>query len=441
MNRIGFISLGCSKNRVDTEVMLGLLDREGYIIVNKLEEADIVIVNTCGFITPAKEEAVNTLLEMAELKKKGVIKKLIAAGCLVQRYANDLAREIPEIDGLVGVSHFTRIAEAVRRLEGEGQCFLVGEFPPRLDGGGKRLLSTPPGWAYLKIAEGCDNRCSYCAIPLIRGHFRSRPLPEIVAEAEWLSQLGVKELVLIAQDTSMYGRDIDGDIDLAVLLEHLSNVHGIEWIRVMYTHPLHLNQRMIEVMAKEPKVIPYLDLPVQHANDAILSRMGRGYSRSRLARLLDELRSRLPELVLRTTVMVGFPGEDESRFEDLCLFIQESCFDWLGAFTYSPEEGTAACRWVDDVPEKEKRRRWCRVMEIQSEITSERNRARVGRVERILVEGSIGPGTYQGRGYYQAPEVDGITVIKSERALKAGQMVEARLVGWRGYDMVAEVLS
>lgn len=439
--RVGFISLGCPKNRVDTEVMLGLVQMGGYVVVNKVDEADIVIVNTCGFITAAKEEAINTLLEMAMLKEKGIIKKIIATGCLVQRYARELQEEMPEIDGWVGVSHFNQIVEAVARVQSGKRCCLVGELPFRFKESGPRVLSTPPGWAYLKIAEGCDNRCSYCSIPLIRGPFRSRPFSDILEEAQKLAGLGIKELVLVAQDTTMYGQDIGEDINLALLLQSLCRVEGIEWIRVMYAHPLHVTPEMVEVIGREPGVIPYLDLPVQHADDSVLKRMGRGYSRSFLVSLIEDLRRRLPGLVLRTTVMVGFPGESESGFENLCSFVKETGFDWLGAFVYSEEEGTAATRWEDDVVEEEKQRRWREIMRMQSAITSELNRRRTGKVEQILVQGCTGPGVYWGRGYYQAPEVDGITILKSARPLQVGQMVKARLVEGKGYDVTAEVIE
>ncbi|ADI01821.1 30S ribosomal protein S12 methylthiotransferase RimO [Syntrophothermus lipocalidus] len=439
--RVGFISLGCPKNRVDTEVMLGLLKREGYLVVNKMDQADIVIVNTCGFVTPAKEEAINTLLEVALLKDKGNVKKIIATGCLVQRYARELQEEIPEIDALVGVSDFVRIAEVVARVQTGERCCLVGELSNRFRESGPRVLSTPPGWVYLKIAEGCDNRCSYCAIPLIRGPFRSRPLSDILEEAQKLAGLGIKELVLVAQDTTMYGQDLEKNLSLALLLQNLSRIEGIEWIRVMYAHPLHVTPEMVEVIGREPGVIPYLDLPIQHADDSVLKRMGRGYSRSYLVSLIEDLRRRLPGLVLRTTVMVGFPGESESSFENLCSFVKETGFDWLGAFMYSEEEGTAAARWEDDVLEEEKQRRWREIMRMQSAITSELNRRRTGKVEQILVEGCTGPGVYWGRGYYQAPEVDGITILKSAKPLQVGQMVNARLVDSKGYDVTAEVVE
>lgn len=436
---MGFISLGCAKNRVDTEIMLGLVQQAGYSIVNRAEEADVVVINTCGFIAPAKEEAIDTILETAMLKETGQVKHLVATGCLAQRYGRELLEEIPELDAVVGVSDFTRIAAVLDGLRaGHRRCW-VRELPPVFREKGPRVLTTPPGWAYLKIAEGCDNRCSYCAIPAIRGGLRSRPVGELVAEAEWLATKGVRELVLVAQDTTMYGQDLYGRPSLPGLLQELARVEGIEWIRVMYTHPARIAPELIEVLALEDKVLPYLDMPVQHAADGVLRRMGRGYRGEEVLDLISNLRREVPDLALRTTVMVGFPGESEADFATLCDFVTAARFDWLGAFAYCREEGTAAASW-DDVPDEATREaRKSRILEIQRAITLTRNRARLGKSEAVLVVAGDGSGGFWGRCRFQAPEVDGITYLQSPRLLEPGQLLEARLVGARAYDLVGEV--
>lgn len=437
--KVGFISLGCPKNQVDTEIMLGLLDQRGYVIVNRAEEADIVVVNTCGFITPAKEEAIDTLLEMARLKEIGKLKYLVATGCLAQRYGRELLKEIPELDAVVGVSSFTSITDVLDRLRrGERFC-LVGELPSIFTEKGPRILSTQPGSAYLKIAEGCDNRCSYCAIPLIRGRFRSRPVMELVTEAEWLAAQGVKELVLVAQDTTMYGQDLFDEPVLSCLLRELARIEGLDWIRVMYAHPARITPGVVEALASEAKVIPYLDLPIQHSTNKILRRMGRGYRGEDILSLLERIRREVPGLVVRTTVMVGFPGESEEDFTSLCSFVATAKFDWLGVFAYCQEEGTPAGAWEDTVAAEVKEARKARILDMQKPITYRHNQSRLGKVEKILVGGVDGRGQYWGRGYYQAPGVDGITLLNTTGFLKPGQIVEARLVDVSDYDLIGEV--
>ncbi|MGI6486943.1 MAG: 30S ribosomal protein S12 methylthiotransferase RimO [Syntrophothermaceae bacterium] len=437
--KVGFISLGCPKNQVDTEVMLGLLKQNGYTVVNRAEEADIIVVNTCGFIEAAKQEAIDTILEMGQLKQSGSLQHLVAAGCLAQRYGQELLQEMPELDAVVGVADFMRIAEVLDHLDTEpGLCY-ISELPTEFREKGLRILTTPPGWAYLKIADGCDNRCRYCAIPGIRGRLRSRPLPELVAEAAWLAAQGVRELALVAQDTTVYGQDLYKRQILPELLHEVAQVEGIEWLRIMYAHPAHLTGETIEVMAREEKVLPYLDLPVQHAADGILEQMGRGYRGEEVLRLLERLRQTIPGLVLRSTLMVGFPGESEEDFGCLRDFVVTAQFDWLGVFTYCREEGTPAADWEETVSPEIKQRRRDELMRLQSDISLGLNQARQGLRTKVLVEAGQGKGYYRGRTYHQAPAVDGFTLLKSDRPLSPGQLIEARVTGAGVYDLLAEV--
>lgn len=436
--KVGFISLGCPKNQVDTEVMLGLLKQKGYTIVNRAEEADIIVVNTCGFIEAAKQEAINTILEMGQLKQSGPLQYLVASGCLAQRYGRELLQEMPELDAVVGVADFIRIAEVLDHLDTESGLCYVSELPTQFREKGPRVLTTPPGWAYLKIADGCDNRCRYCAIPGIRGRLRSRPLQELVAEAAWLAARGVRELVLVAQDTTVYGQDLYQQRMLPELLREVARVEGIEWLRIMYAHPAHLSEDIIEVMAEEEKVLPYLDLPVQHAADGILKQMGRGYRGEEVTRLLERLRQAIPGLVLRSTLMVGFPGESEEDFRCLRDFVARAQFDWLGVFTYCREEGTPAADWEETVSPELKQMRRDKLMRLQSDISRSLNQARQGERVKVLVETGE-EGYYRGRTYHQAPAVDGFTLLKSDRPLSSGQLIEARLTGAGVYDLLAEV--
>ena len=434
--KVGFISLGCAKNRVDTEIMIATMKRAGYRITNRLDRADIIIINTCGFIEAAKEEAINTIIDTGKYKA-GQLQHLVATGCLAQRYGPELLDQMPELDGVVGISFFKEIDQALIRIQNGERPLMVGDPPDVFIEKGPRVLTTPAGSAYLKITEGCSNRCTYCAIPLIRGNLRSRPAGEIVQEARDLVKRGVRELVLIGQDTAVYGQDIDGP-GLPNLLEQMASIDDLEWIRLMYLHPAHIGDKLIETMVRIPKVLPYMDIPIQHASDRVLTSMNRRHTMDQLEALLGRLREQIAGLVLRTTIMVGFPGESDKDFELLLDFIQATEFDWLGAFAFTAEEGTPACRMPEQVAEEIKQQRLNAVMELQQGITRQKNEARVGRDEDILISSKSGRNLYLGRGYFQAPEVDGLTMVKSQAGLDLGSLVKTRLIGIRDYDMIGE---
>ncbi|MDD3272390.1 MAG: 30S ribosomal protein S12 methylthiotransferase RimO [Syntrophomonadaceae bacterium] len=439
---IGFISLGCSKNRVDTEIMMALLSSAGHKIVNSVERADVVIINTCGFIGEAKEESINTILETAELKAGGILQYLVATGCLSQRYGKELFDEMPELDAVIGISYFVAINDILTELENGDRILKVGPPPDTFIEKGPRIISTPPGSAYLKIVEGCNNHCSYCAIPSIKGKLRSRPLAELVKEAHILAGQGIKELVVIAQDTANYGYDLQGKYLLPQLLKELQDkVDGIDWIRLLYLHPAHINDDIINSIASLSKVIPYLDIPIQHVSSKILKMMNRKHERNYLEALIDKLKTEIDDLVLRTTVMLGFPGEEEADFEELYHFIEKVEFDWLGAFTYNCEEGTAAAGLPHQIEEAVKKNRLDTILELQQKISRKKNIARINSSEKILVSGQLSSNLYIGRAYFQAPEVDGITLIKSSSKLPRGEFTQVRFAGVRNYDMIGELID
>lgn len=438
---VGFISLGCCKNRVDTEIMMALVSGAGHKIVNILERADAIIINTCGFIQPAKEESIKSILKTAELKSGGMLKYLVATGCLAQRYGQALFDEMPELDAVIGISSFVAINDVLNALENGERCLNVCPPPETFVEKGPRIVSTPPGSAYIKIAEGCNNHCSYCAIPSIRGKLRSRPVSEVVNEAALLAEQGSKELVLVAQDTAYYGYDWDGHFLLPQLLKELHDIDGIAWIRLLYLHPAHINDAIIDSIASLNKVVPYVDIPIQHASSSVLKRMNRKHDYEYLERLINKLRQRIEGLVLRTTVMLGFPGETEEDFEKLYHYVGKSEFDWLGAFSFASEEGTTAARLPDQIDEDLKNYRLNAILGLQKKITRQKNIARIGRNEKILVSGQLSSNLYTGRGYFQAPEVDGITLIKSRKKLPKGKFAPVRLAGVRNYDMIGELID
>lgn len=438
---VGFISLGCCKNRVDTEIMMALVTSAGHKIVNTLERADAVIINTCGFIESANEESIQTILDTAELKAGGILKYLIAAGCLAQRYGKELFDEMPELDAVIGISSFAAINDVLAALETGERLLKVGPPPETFVEKGPRIISTPPGSAYLKIVEGCNNHCSYCAIPSIRGKLRSRPIHELVEEAFLLAEKGSKELVLIAQDTANYGFDLEGQFLLPHLLQELQNLDGIEWIRLLYLHPAHINDAIIDSIVSLDKVIPYLDIPIQHASTSVLKRMNRKHDYEYLAGLINKLRQQIERLVLRTTVMLGFPGETDEDFGELYHYVEKAEFDWLGAFTFAPEEGTVAASLPAQIDEELKKSRLNSILGLQKKITRQKNIARIGSNEKILVSGQLSPNLYTGRAYFQAPEVDGITLIKSNKKLPRGEFTRVRLAGVRNYDMIGELID
>lgn len=436
---IGFISLGCPKNTVDTELMMAILKKKGHRIVNEAERADMVIINTCGFINDAKEEAIETIIEMGNLKEEGIIKYIVATGCLAQRYGKELLDEMPELDAVVGISSFLEIDDIVKMvLKGEKEKILAVMPPAEVFiEKGERVLTTPPGTAYLKIAEGCNNRCSYCAIPLIRGNLRSKNIEDIESEACYLvEKKGVKEVIIIAQDTAAYGLDIYGESRLPQVIDILAAIEGLEWIRLMYLHPRHISDRIIDKIGNTEKVIPYLDIPVQHFSDSVLKRMNRKHEGKHLKEIIKRLREAKPGLVLRTTVMVGFPGETEEDFKKLYDFIGEIEFDWLGCFAFNPEEDTPAYDMPEQIADDIKRERLDAIMRLQKKITRKKNIERVDKKEKILITSQIDKNLYAGRGYFQAPEVDGITLVKSEENLTRGDFAEVILKGVRGYDMI-----
>jgi ribosomal protein S12 methylthiotransferase len=438
---VGFISLGCSKNRVDTEIMMALLSSAGHKIVNSIERADAVIINTCGFIGEAKEESINTILETAELKAGGILKYLVATGCLAQRYGKELFDEMPELDAVVGISSFATINYILTDLQKGERILKVDPPPETFIEKGPRILSTPPGSAYLKIVEGCNNRCSYCAIPSIRGNLRSRPVAELVEEAHHLAGQGIKELVLIAQDTANYGYDLQGKYLLPQLLRELQDKVEVDWIRLLYLHPAHINDDIINSIVSLDKVIPYLDIPIQHVSSKILKMMNRKHDHKYLETLIDKLKAKIEGLVLRTTVMLGFPGEEEVDFEELYHFIEKVEFDWLGAFTFNSEEGTAAANLPHQIEESVKKKRLDTILELQQKITRKKNIVRIDKTEKILVSGQLSSNLYIGRAYFQAPEVDGLTLIKSSSKLPRGEFTQVRFAGVRNYDMIGELID
>ena len=437
-----FISLGCDKNLVDSEVMLGLLDREGYQIVDDEAEADIIVVNTCCFIHDAKEESIQTILEMAEYKQTGRLKALIVTGCLAQRYQKEIVEEIPEVDAVLGTSSYDKIAEAVKEaLEGH-PCMEMEDIDvlPLVES--KRLVTTGGHYAYLKIAEGCDKHCTYCIIPKIRGNFRSVPMERLVKEAEALAEQGVKELILVAQETTLYGKDIYGEKSLHRLLRKLCGIEGLRWIRILYCYPEEIYDELIQVIKEEKKICHYLDLPIQHANDDILKRMGRRTDKKQLIELVGKLRKEIPDITLRTTLITGFPGETIKQHEELMEFVDEMAFERLGVFTYSPEEDTPAASMPDQIPEEIKSDRQAELMELQQDIVFEQAESMVGQKVLVMIEGRVADeNAYVGRTYRDAPGVDGLIFINTEEELMSGDFAMAEVTGASEYDLIGELIS
>lgn len=428
---VGVISLGCSKNLVDTEVILGNLSRMGYKITNKVENADVLIINTCGFIDKAKQESIETILEMAEYRMKGKCRALLVIGCLAERYKDDIIKEIPEVDAVLGVNNYPQITEVLKdllRLNSTNCCIYTEDYA-------HRLRSTPPHMAYLKIAEGCDNHCTYCVIPSIRGRYRSRKMESILEEAGYLGSQGVKELIVIAQDTTRYGMDIYGKAMLGELLKKLCKVEGIKWVRLMYAYPDSITDELIEVMAGEQKICKYIDLPIQHISSSILKAMGRRGTSSRVKETIAKLRRAMPEVAIRTSLIVGFPGETEHEFEELYKFVEEIRFDRLGVFAYSKEEGTPAAKLQKQIPASIKKSRQSKVMRLQKQISKEINQSFIGKELDVLIEGETCNGGYFGRTHRDAPEIDGIIYVKSKRILKEGSMEKVKIKKASQYDL------
>lgn len=442
MLKAGFVSLGCAKNLVDTEVMLGMLSAGQIEIIDEPSEADILIVNTCSFIDSAKEESISTILQMADYKKTGKCRGLIVAGCLGQRYREDLLQELPEVDAIVGTGAWHRINEAVEAVLQGQRVLLVDATNTIYDETMPRINATPFYSAYVKVAEGCSNCCSYCVIPQVRGSFRSRPVESVVGEVRALAARGIKEINLIAQDTTSYGRDLYGKAYLDTLLKELVKIEEIVWIRLLYCYPNYFTDEVIELIATEPKICKYIDLPLQHVHDDILRAMYRKDSRSDLETLLAKLRRRIAGVAIRTSFIVGFPGETEEHFAALKEFMAEQKFDRVGIFTYSREDGTAAATLPGQVPEEVKEERYHQLMALQCQISEELNRNLEGQVLDILVE-SIDeqtPGTIAGRSYREAPDVDGKVFVENAAGVKVGQFIKAKVAQGFTYDVVAEKL-
>lgn len=436
-----FISLGCDKNLVDSEVMLGLLDKKGYQIVDSEEDADIIVVNTCCFIHDAKEESIQTILEMAEYKKEGKLKALIVTGCLAQRYQQEIIDEIPEVDAVLGTTSYDHIVEAVEEaLAGNGHVVLedVDALPDVKE---KRLVTTGGHYAYMKIAEGCDKHCTYCIIPKLRGNYRSVPMEKLLAEAKALADQGVKELILVAQETTVYGKDLYGEKSLHKLLRELCKISKIQWIRILYCYPEEIYDELIQTIKEENKVCHYLDLPIQHASDAVLKRMGRRTSKAQLVEIIEKLRKEIPDISLRTTLITGFPGETQEQHEELKDFVDEMEFDRLGVFTYSPEEDTPAATMTEQIPEEVKEDRQAELMELQQEIAFDLAEDMVGREVLVMIEGKVADeNAYVGRTYKDAPNVDGLIFINTDEELMSGDFARVRVTGALEYDLIGELI-
>lgn len=437
--KVGMISLGCPKNQVDAEHMLALMDAEGWEIVDYVDGCDAVIVNTCGFIDDAKKEAIENILDMVELKKEGVIGKVIVTGCLAQRYKEEIVKEIPEVDAVVGIGANGDIIKTVEEVMAGVDT--VEKYPSRceLPLEGQRILTTPQYWAYLKIGEGCSNRCTYCTIPSIRGKMRSRSMENVIDEAKQLAESGVKELILIAQDTTSYGLDLYGELKLPELLNELCKIDSLEWIRLLYCYPDRITDELIETMKNQEKVVNYIDLPLQHADDKILKAMNRRGDQALIRSVISKLRTAIPDVVIRTTFIVGFPGEGDEEFETLAEFVNEIEFDRLGVFTFSPQEGTPAYDMENQVEDDVKARRGEVIMQDQYSIMEEKNNEKIGKTYKVVVEEYDGySDSYTGRTYMDAPEIDGLVKFTSHKDLDIGDFVEVEIFDVEDYDLIGE---
>jgi ribosomal protein S12 methylthiotransferase len=440
---IYFISLGCDKNLVDSEKMLGILHENGYRITNEEQEADIIIINTCCFIHDAKQESINTILEMAEYKKSGKLKALIVTGCLAERYKDEILTEIPEVDALLGTSSFDEILKVINEItDGKKHtCFESLDKLPKVSS--NRMITSGTYSTYLKIAEGCDKHCTYCIIPQVRGNYRSVPMEDLIREAEYLASEGVKELILVAQETTLYGRDLYGEISISKLLSGLCKVEGIEWIRILYCYPEEITEELIETMKKEPKICRYLDIPIQHASDRILKLMGRRTSKEDLIRIITRLRKEMTDIVLRTTLITGFPTETEEEHQELLSFVKDMKFERLGVFTYSKEDNTPAAKLRPQITAKVKKQRQKELMKLQQSLVFDRTASLIGNKYQVLIEGKIAEeeNVYIGRTYMDAPSVDGFFFLNSESELMSGDMVNAVVTAAKGYDLVGEIVQ
>ena len=439
--KILFISLGCDKNLADSEEMLGLLTAGGHKITYDETQADAIVINTCCFIKDAKEESVETILEMAEYKKTGSCHALIVTGCMAQRYQKEIIEEVPEVDAVLGTTSYGDIVKALEEAVAGNHFEEFRDIDYLPDTGSKRVLTTGGHFGYLKIAEGCDKHCTYCIIPKLRGKFRSVPMERLIAQAEDMAEQGVKELILVAQETTVYGKDLYGKKSLHILLKKLCEIRGIRWIRILYCYPEEIYDELIETIRDEKKICHYLDIPIQHASDRILKRMGRRTSKQELIDIIGKLRKEIPDIVLRTTLITGFPGETEEDHEELKEFVDEMEFDRLGVFTYSPEENTPAAEMADQVPEEVKEERRDELMELQQEISYDRGQDRIGQELLVMIEGKVADeSAYIGRTYGDAPKVDGYIFVQTGELLMTGDFAKVRVTGALEYDLIG-VLS
>ena len=437
-----FISLGCDKNLVDSEVMLGLLAEKGYQIIDDENQADVIVVNTCCFINDAKEESIQTILEMGNLRTEGQLKALVVTGCLAQRYKQEIMDEIPEVDAVLGTTAYDKIVETIEEiLKNKGHLLELEDVDslPVVDS--KRMVTTGGHFAYLKIAEGCDKHCTYCIIPKVRGNYRSIPMDRLIKEAKDLAELGVKELILVAQETTLYGQDLYGEKSLHKLLKSLCEIQGLQWIRVLYCYPEEIYDQLIQTIKEEPKICHYLDLPIQHANDEILKRMGRRTSKQQLIDIVCKLREEIPDIALRTTLITGFPGETEDQHRELLEFVDEMEFDRLGVFTYSPEEDTPAATMPEQIEESVKEDRQADIMELQQEIAFDKAEDMIGQEVLVMIEGKVADeNAYVGRTYKDAPNVDGMIFIHTDADLMSGDFAKVKVTGAAEYDLIGELL-
>ncbi|MFR9069850.1 MAG: 30S ribosomal protein S12 methylthiotransferase RimO [Paraclostridium sp.] len=441
MLKIALESLGCSKNLVDAEIMMGILNRKGYKLVGDFEEADIILVNTCGFIESAKQESIDTILDLAQLKETGNLKLLIVTGCLAQRYSNELQAEIPEIDAIVGTGSYQQIDEIIAGLEKENNIISLNDIEFAYNEDLPRYVTTPDYMAYLKIGEGCDNHCTYCIIPKLRGKYRSRKMEDIIREAKELASNGVKELVVIAQDTTKYGFDLYNEVKLPQLLEELAKIEGIKWIRIMYSYPESITEELVKVIKKYDNICNYFDMPIQHASNKVLKLMNRHTTKEDIKSKVDMIRSYIPDATLRTTIIVGFPGETEEDFNELVQFAKDVEFDRLGAFTYSREEDTAADKLPNHIEEDIKLKRRDKLMLVQQEISQRLNAKKINNEYEVLIEEQIEDKVYVGRTQGDAEEIDSIVYVKSENQLEPGDFVKVKINNALEYDLMGDVVN
>lgn len=440
MKKVLFISLGCDKNLTDSEEMLGMLVENGYEITNDETEAEVIVINTCAFIHDAKEESVNTILEMARYKEEGTCKALLVTGCLAQRYKEEIVGEIPEVDAVLGTASYDEIIKALNQVF-SGESFLefkdINSLPKHSR---KRVITTGGYFEYLKIAEGCDKHCTYCIIPKLRGNFRSIPMEQLLSQAEYLAEQGVRELILVAQETTVYGKDLYGEKSLHILLKKLCQIPGIQWIRVLYCYPEEIYPELIQTMKEEPKICHYLDLPIQHCSDRILKRMGRRTTKQELVDIVETLRREIPDIILRTTLITGFPGETQEDHEELMEFIDTMEFDRLGVFTYSPEEDTPAAIMPEQIDEEVKLDRQAELMELQQEISLDKGNDKIGSVVEVMIEGKVADeNAYVARTYGDAPNVDGYIFVNTGMELMSGDFARVHVTGALEYDLIGEL--